>query len=75
MSDANNKSPETDSQKLPSNQEKVKVILMGSKPAVTTGIHTLYSLRFAEVTEWSCLLPAPKPGEVMSIVKRKVFKQ
>jgi hypothetical protein len=50
--------------------EKVRILIIGSPAAVTETIHTLYSLHFAEVNEWSPLLPAPKPGEVMSILTR-----
>jgi hypothetical protein len=50
--------------------EKVRILIIGSPQAVTEIIHTLYRLNFAEVNEWSPLLPAPKPGEVMSILTR-----
>lgn len=50
--------------------EKVKILVIGSSSGVTETIHTFYRLGFAEVNAWSPLLPAPKPGEVMSILKR-----
>lgn len=60
-----NPSPE-----LPFNREPLRVLLIGSRRGVTGTIQTLYRLSFAEVQEWSPLLPAPSSGEVMSILTR-----
>ncbi|MGD2180173.1 hypothetical protein [Lusitaniella coriacea] len=43
---------------------------MGSRQGVTRIIHTLHVLGFAEVGEWSPLLPERIAGEVMSILTR-----
>lgn len=51
-------------------REPLRVLLIGSRRGVTSTIQTLYRLGFAEVGEWSPLLPAPTPGEVMSILTR-----
>lgn len=51
-------------------REPVRLMAIGSKEGVLRVIHTLHRLRFAEVSEWSPLLPAPTPGEVMSILTR-----
>ncbi|HIK33324.1 MAG TPA: hypothetical protein IGS17_12805 [Oscillatoriales cyanobacterium M59_W2019_021] len=53
-----------------SSREPVRLMAIGSKEGVLRVIHTLHRLRFAEVSEWSPLLPAPTPGEVMSILTR-----
>jgi hypothetical protein len=51
-------------------REPVRLMAIGSREGVLRVIHTLHRLRFAEVSEWSPLLPAPTPGEVMSILTR-----
>jgi hypothetical protein len=54
----------------PPQRESLRVLIMGSRQGVTSIIHNLHRLGFAEVGEWSPLLPAPAPGEVMSILTR-----
>lgn len=49
-------------------RESVRVMVMGSRQGVLHVIHTLHVLGFAEVGAWSPLLPAPRAGEVMSIL-------
>ena len=51
-------------------KETVRVLVIGSRKGVNSTIHTLHSLGFAEVNEWSRLLPAPNSREVMSILTR-----
>ncbi|MBE9115410.1 hypothetical protein IQ249_05800 [Lusitaniella coriacea LEGE 07157] len=51
-------------------REPVRLMLMGSRQGVTRIIHTLHVLGFAEVGEWSPLLPGRTAGEVMSILTR-----
>jgi hypothetical protein len=51
-------------------REALRVLVIGSRKGVTATIQTLHRLRFAEVREWSPLLPGPNPGEVMSILTR-----
>ncbi|MBD2257820.1 hypothetical protein [Pseudanabaena sp. FACHB-2040] len=54
-------------------REPVKILVIGSKEAINSIIHTLHYHRFAEVFEWTDYLPAPtperplqtRPGEVM----------
>ncbi len=58
------------STELISNRELLRVLLIGSRKGVNNTIQTLYSLGFAPVGEWSPLLPAPNPSEVMSILTR-----
>lgn len=51
-------------------REPLRILLIGSRQGVTSTIQTLYRLGFAQVSEWSPLLPAPTSGEVMSILTR-----
>jgi hypothetical protein len=53
-------------------REPVKVVIFGSKTGVNNTILTLYKLGFAQVNEWSPLLPTANPGEVMSILTRYI---
>lgn len=55
---------------VPSNREPLRVLVIGSRRGVTSTIHTLHRLGFAEAGEWSPLMPAPTSGEVMSILTR-----
>ncbi|KZL49698.1 hypothetical protein A2T98_11420 [Nodularia spumigena CENA596] len=54
-------------------RESVKVVIFGSKTGVNNTILSLYKLGFAQVNEWSPLLPTPNPGEVMSILTRYIL--
>jgi hypothetical protein len=51
-------------------REPIRVVIFGSRKGVTSYILTLYSLGFAQVHEWSPLLPSYNPGEFMSILTR-----
>jgi hypothetical protein len=51
--------------------EPLRVLVIGSTDGVTETIHNLHARGFAEVSAWSTLLPAPNPGEVMSILSRQ----
>ncbi|MDX2242460.1 MAG: hypothetical protein NW224_17375 [Leptolyngbyaceae cyanobacterium bins.302] len=54
-------------------REALRVLIIGSRHGITTTIQALHRLRFAEVREWSPLLPAPNSGEVMSILTRYIL--
>ena len=62
-----------ESQETRPGRESVKVVIYGSKTGVNNTILTLYKLGFAQVNEWSALLPSPNPGEVMSILTRYIL--
>ncbi|MEH2069402.1 MAG: hypothetical protein V7K47_14770 [Nostoc sp.] len=62
-----------DSTETTPNKESVKVVIYGSKKGVNNIILTLYKLGFAQVNEWSPLLPSSNPGEVMSILTRHIL--
>lgn len=51
-------------------REPVKILVIGSQPAVNTVIHLIRQHRFAEVFEWTQFLPTDRPiqlkdGEAM----------
>jgi hypothetical protein len=52
--------------------EVVRVMIFGSQYGVHYTIRWLYRLQFAQVSEWSFLMPAPNPGEFMSIVTKRI---
>ncbi|WP_225886717.1 hypothetical protein [Leptolyngbya sp. PCC 6406] len=52
--------------------DRLQVLLIGSRQGVTSTIHTLHVLGFAEVGQWSPLLPGPQPGTVVSILTRRL---
>ncbi len=56
----------------PPEKERLKMILVSSPRVVNSTIRRLYTLGFAEVTEWSSLQPTPNPNEVMSVLSRNV---
>jgi len=49
-----------------SEQEVVRISVVGSRKIVLETIHTLYRLGFAPVGDWSKLQPGPQPGQVVS---------
>ncbi|MGC8712474.1 MAG: hypothetical protein ACP5RH_08790 [Leptodesmis sp.] len=57
----------------PPDRESLRILVIGSRRGVTGTIQNLHRLRFAEVREWSPLMPAPNPGEVMSILTRYIL--
>lgn len=54
-----------------SEQEVLKVVVVGSRKAVLETIHTLYRLGFAEVGDWSQLQRAANKQQVMSVLIRR----
>jgi hypothetical protein len=58
-----------------SDREPLKILIIGSRRGVTSTIQTLHRLRFAEVREWSPLIPTANPGEVMSILSRYILAE
>ncbi|MFB2983539.1 hypothetical protein [Microseira sp. BLCC-F43] len=51
--------------------ELVRVMVFGSHYGVNYTIRWLYKLNFAQISEWSFLMPAPN-GEVMSILTKRI---
>ena len=55
--------------------EIVRVMVIGSLRGVNSTIHLLHVLGFAQVGDWSRLLPAPNSSEVMSILTRRIKRE
>jgi hypothetical protein len=55
-------------------REPVKISIIGSRRGVNKMIHTLYRLRFAEVTAWTPLQPTGNPGEFVSMLIRQISR-
>ncbi|MDY6940248.1 MAG: hypothetical protein SWY16_21655 [Cyanobacteriota bacterium] len=65
--------PSTDcSHNSPDEYENVRLLAIGSPAGVNATIRTLYVLGFAQISDWSPLLPAPNSGDVMSILTRRL---
>jgi len=56
-------------------RESLKMLVIGSRRGVTSTIQNLHRLRFAEVREWSPLIPTANSGEVMSILSRYILAE
>lgn len=69
-SDPVSKTPTEAAPERTSDRESLRILVIGSRQGVLGTIQTLHRLRFAEVHEWSPLLPSANPGEVMSILTR-----
>jgi hypothetical protein len=55
--------------------EKIKHTLAGSRKAVIATIQVLHQLGYANVSDWTPLLPTSTRGEVMSILVRTITVQ
>lgn len=62
---------QTDPQATPF-REPLKHMLIGSTKAVTSTIHYLQVIGYADVGDWSPLVPSPNSNEVMSILNRPI---
>jgi hypothetical protein len=51
--------------------ESLQLLIIGSANSVNDTIRNLHARGFAEVGDWSPLLPAPNRNEVMSILSRQ----
>jgi hypothetical protein len=56
-------------------REKIKHILIGSSKSVIVTIRVLHQLGYADVSDWSPLLPTENSGEVMSVLIRSITVQ
>ncbi|MFB2980755.1 peptide ABC transporter substrate-binding protein [Microseira sp. BLCC-F43] len=54
-------------------REPVLILVIGSAKGIDKIVHALYKCRFAEVKEWSKLLPAFTPGKLMRSLIRHVL--
>ncbi len=55
--------------------EKIRHTLTGSSKAVIATIQVLHKLGYANVRDWTPLLPTSNPGEVTSILVRSIKVQ
>jgi hypothetical protein len=55
---------------VPEGGEKVRLLVIGSVEGVMEVIHTLHGLGYAEVRDWSRIVPIPDEGAFMSILTR-----
>ncbi len=60
-------------QKREPKKEQIKHILMGPPKAVSSTINHLHVIGYANVGDWSQLLPTANPDEVMSILIRQIL--
>jgi hypothetical protein len=56
-------------------REPIKHTLIGSPKAVNSTIRVLHQLKYAEISDWSPLVPTGNIGEVMSILIRSILVQ
>ncbi|HAG80125.1 MAG TPA: hypothetical protein DCL61_02915 [Cyanobacteria bacterium UBA12227] len=56
-----------------SGKEFIKVMVIGSRKGISSIIKTLHRLRFADVREWSPLIPYGASGEMMSLLRRQII--
>ncbi|BAZ09162.1 hypothetical protein NIES4071_09680 [Calothrix sp. NIES-4071] len=56
-------------------RETLKHLIIGSPKAVKSTINSLQVLGYAQVSDWSQLIPTANPGEVMSILSRNIMVQ
>ncbi|MCC5665941.1 hypothetical protein LC653_18955 [Nostoc sp. CHAB 5784] len=56
----------------PQGKQPVRLIACGATKSVNSIVHHLHVLGFAEVSEWTPLLPSPVSGEVIRILIRYI---
>ncbi len=56
---------------LAPDQEQQRILVISNPSWVRETIHDLHRRGFANAKDWSSLLPAANPGEVMSILTRR----
>jgi len=60
---------------LAPHQEQIRILLISSPSWVRETIHDLHRRGFANANDWSSLLPAANPSEVVSILTRRRRRQ
>lgn len=55
---------------LDGNSDRLRIILVGSADRIVQTIHQLHSLGFADVSDWSLLLPLPNSTDLFSLLTR-----
>ena len=54
------------------NRVPLKILVISSPKGVTSTIHNFYRLGYAQISEWSKPQPTQTPGEVMSVLSRRI---
>ncbi|HEY9675370.1 MAG TPA: hypothetical protein V6D11_28265 [Waterburya sp.] len=54
------------------NRVPLKILVISTPKVVNSTIHTFYRLGYAQVSEWSKPQPTQNPGEVMSVLNRRI---
>lgn len=57
----------------PRRRETVRIMLIGSSEGIEAIMHQLYTLRFAEISEWSQLQPEPHSGNLMRLMTKSFW--
>ncbi len=55
-----------------SNRHPLKILIISSPQGVNNTIHTFYRLGYTVVSEWSKPQPTKNPGEVISVLSRRI---
>ncbi|BAZ08207.1 hypothetical protein NIES4071_00120 [Calothrix sp. NIES-4071] len=53
-------------------REQIRHTLTGSQRAVKGTIKVLHQLGYANITDWSPIVPSSNPGEVISVLTRSI---
>ncbi|MDY7016145.1 MAG: hypothetical protein SVX43_21625 [Cyanobacteriota bacterium] len=59
---------------IPAGKQPVRILVCGKPQGVDHIVRRLHVLGFAEVWEWSPVLPSPVAGEVIRILTRHYLK-
>jgi ACT domain-containing protein len=51
--------------------EQLRIVLIGSANQIVQTTHQLHSLGFADVNDWSPLLPLPNSSDLFSLLTRR----
>ena len=57
----------------PRRRETVRIMLIGSPDGIEAVMHRLYTVRFAEIYEWSQLQSEPHSGRLMRVMTKSLW--
>lgn len=60
-------------QGLEEDPDQLRILLIGSAERIVQTIRQLHSLGFADVSDWSPLLPLPNSTDLFSLLTRRRF--
>ena len=64
--------PQPTSSRVEPQRDPLKVLIVSTPKGVNSTIHTFYRLGYAQVSEWTKPQPTQNPGEVMSVLSRRI---